>query len=198
MTQTLRDAARDIGFIQSSDDLTGGFLATLAASKPGGRFLELGTGVGAGSAWLLKGMDAASSLTTAEQSAEQVEVAKKYLGHDPRITFWVGDGREYLQETHEPFDFIFADTKPGKINHPELALDLVAPGGFYVVDDMNLGWTDKTDLVDASDYLLEVWQGQRELMELLEARKDFLSTRLDWSTGLMVCTKRKQNTQKGA
>lgn len=198
MTQTLRDAARDIDFTQSSDDLTGGFLATLAASKPGGRFLELGTGVGAGSAWLLKGMDGASSLTTAEQSAEQVEVAKKYLGHDPRITFWVGDGREYLQETHEPFDFIFADTKPGKINHPELALDLVAPGGFYVVDDMNLGWTDKTDLVDASDYLLEVWQGQRELMELLEARKDFLSTRLDWSTGLMVCTKRKQNTQKGA
>ncbi len=136
MTQTLRNAAHDIGFTQSSDDLTGGFLATLAASKPGGRFLELGTGVGAGSAWLLRGMDAASSLTTVERNTEQVEVAKKHLGHDPHITFWVGDGLEFLHQAHDPFDFIFADTWPGKINHPELALNFVAPGGFYVVDDM--------------------------------------------------------------
>ena len=190
MTQTIREVARNIGFTQSSDDLTGSFLATLAASKPGGRFLELGTGVGVGSAWLLQGMDAASSLTTVEQNAEQVDVSRKHLGHDPRISFWVGDGLEYLRKTHDPFDFIFADTKPGKINHPELALNLVAPGGFYVVDDMDLGWTDKADLVDISAYLLEVWRGQRALMDVLGARADFLSTRLDWSTGLLVCTRK--------
>ena len=191
MTQALRNAARTIGFTQSSDDLTGGFLATLASSKPGGRFLELGTGVGAGSAWLLQGMDAASSLTTAELNAEQVEVAKEHLGHDPRITFWVGDGLEYLQKAYKPFDFIFADALPGKIKHPELALDLVAPGGFYVVDDMELGWTDREALEPpVDDFLLEIWQGQRELMDLLATRKDFHCTRLDWSTGLMVCVKK--------
>jgi len=194
MTQTIREAARDSGFTQSSDELTGSFLATLAASKPGGRFLELGTGVGSGSAWLLSGMDAASSLTTVERNAEQVEIAKRHLAHDPRITFWVGDGAAYLRQTQGSFDFIFADTKPGKISHPELALNLVAPGGFYVVDDMNLGWTDEADLVDISDYLLTVWQGQRALMAVLGARADFLCTRLDWSTGLMLCTK---HTPKG-
>ena len=190
MAQTIRETAQAIGFTQSSDDLTGGFLATLAASKPGGRFLELGTGVGAGSAWLLRGMNADATLVTVEQNTEQVEVAEKHLGHDSRITFWVGDGLEYLRETSTLFDFIFADTWPGKINHPELALDLVKPGGFYVVDDMNLGWKDKAELVDMSDYLLTLWQGQRALMELLGARADFLCTRLDWSTGLMVCTKK--------
>ena len=195
MTGAIREAAQTIGFTQSSDDLTGSFLATLAASKPGGRFLELGTGVGAASAWLLRGMDAGATLTTVEQNAAQVDVAKKHLGHDPRISFWVGDGLEYLRNTQGPFDFIFADTKPGKINHPELALDLVAPGGFYVVDDMNLGWTDEADLVAVSDYLLTVWQGQRALLELLETRADFLATRLDWSTGLMVCVK---CTEQGA
>ena len=189
MTGAIREAAQTIGFTQSSDDLTGGFLATLAASKPGRRFLELGTGVGAGSAWILRGMDAASSLTTVEKNAEQVDVARKHLGHDPRITFWVGDGLEYLRNTSTLFDFIFADTWPGKINYPELALDLVAPGGFYVVDDMNLGWTDETDLKDVSNYLLEVWQGQRALIDLLATKKDFFSTRLDWSTGLMVCVR---------
>ena len=190
VTQAIRETAQTIGFTQSSDDLTGGLLATLAASKPGGRFLELGTGVGAGSAWLLRGMDVSSSLTTVEQNAEQVEVAKKQLGHDPRVSFWVGDGLEFLQQPHKPFDFIFADTKPGKINHPESALNLVAPGGFYVVDDMNLGWTDEAGLIDVSDYSLSIWRGQRALMALLETRDDFLCTPIDWSTGLMVCVKK--------
>ncbi len=177
----------------SSDDLTGNFLGTLAASKPGGRFLELGTGVGAGSAWLLSGMNAASSLVTVEQNAEQVAVAKKHLSHDPRITFWVGNGLEFLQQAQGPFDFIFADTWPGKIAHPELALDLVTAGGFYLVDDMELGWKDETALQPPlSDYLLEVWRGQRALMSLLGTRDDFHCTRLDWSTGLMVCVKKKE------
>ena len=184
-----RDAA-EIGFTQSSDALTGGFLETLAASKPGGRFLELGTGVGAGSARLLSGMDGGSSLVTVEQNAEQVEIAKEHLGDDPRITFWVGDGLEFLRQPRAPFDFIFADTWPGKIEQPELALRLVTPGGFYVVDDMQLGWKDESELVDVDDYLLGVWRGQRDLMAVLDARDDFLCTRLDWSTGLMVCVKK--------
>lgn len=191
MTQALREAAGEIGFTMSSDDLTGDFLATLASSKPGGRFLELGTGVGVSSAQLLSGMDAASTLITVERSAEQIEVARKHLGRDPRITFWLGDGLEFLQQPQGPFDLIFADTWPGKISRPELALNLVAPGGFYIVDDMELGWKDEADLEPPmSDYLLEVWKGQRALMELLEIRNDFHCTRLDWSTGLLVCVKK--------
>lgn len=189
MRQALHNAAEKLGFTQSSDVLMGGLLTTLAASKPGGRFLELGTGVGMGSARLLAGMDAASSLVTVERNAEQVEIAKKHLAEDPRVTFWIGDGLEFLRP-QEPFDLIFADTWPGKINRPELALDLTAPGGFYLVDDMELGWKNEADLVDVSDYLLEVWHGQRALTELLETRDDFHCTRLDWSTGLLLCVRK--------
>ncbi len=189
MTDTILESAGALGFTQSSDALMGGLLTTLAASKPGGRFLELGTGVGMGSARLLAGMDAASSLVTVERNAEQVEIAKKHLAEDPRVTFWIGDGLEFLRP-QEPFDFIFADTWPGKISRPELALDLTAPGGFYLVDDMELGWKDEADLVDVSDYLLEVWRGQRALMELLGTRDDFHCARLDWSTGLLLCVRK--------
>lgn len=190
LTPALLRSAQTLGFTQSSDALTGGLLATLAASKPGGRFLELGTGVGAGSAWLLSGMDRDSSLVTVERNAEQVEVARNHLGGDPRITFWVGDGLEFLRQALEPFDFIFADTWPGKIEQPELALNLVAPGGFYVVDDMELGWKDEAELYDVDGYLLGIWRGQRALMDVLAARDDFTCTRLEWSTGLMVCAKK--------
>ncbi|MDQ0745853.1 putative O-methyltransferase YrrM [Streptomyces africanus] len=62
----LRAKARDAGFTMSSEDHTGSFLAALAAARPAGRILELGTGVGEGTAWLLSGMDRASCLTTVE------------------------------------------------------------------------------------------------------------------------------------
>jgi predicted O-methyltransferase YrrM len=50
------DAER-IGFGFASEQKTGALLAALAASKPGGRFLEIGTGVGHGTAWILEGSD---------------------------------------------------------------------------------------------------------------------------------------------
>src|SRR5262249_2767374 len=48
----LRDT-REMGFSMASEPQTGSLLRTLAASKPGGRFLELGTGTGVATAWLL-------------------------------------------------------------------------------------------------------------------------------------------------
>ena len=50
----------------ASEPKTGALLAALAASKPGGRLLELGTGTGLGTAWLLSGMDADSHLDTVD------------------------------------------------------------------------------------------------------------------------------------
>ncbi|WP_328720897.1 hypothetical protein [Streptomyces sp. NBC_00247] len=62
----LRAPADEAGFIMSSEDRTGSLLATLAASRPGGRILELGTGFGEGTAWLLSGMDRDAGLITVE------------------------------------------------------------------------------------------------------------------------------------
>src|SRR5436853_611551 len=43
--------AETLGFRLSCEPLTGSLLRTLAASKPGGTLLELGTGVGVGTDW---------------------------------------------------------------------------------------------------------------------------------------------------
>ena len=45
------------GFDMASAPLTGSFLRTLATSKRAARFLELGTGTGLSTAWILDGMD---------------------------------------------------------------------------------------------------------------------------------------------
>src|SRR4029453_15613903 len=49
--------ANAMGFNMASEPKVGALLAALAAAKPGGRLLELGTGTGHGTAWLLSGME---------------------------------------------------------------------------------------------------------------------------------------------
>ena len=64
------------GFTMPSEELTGATLAMLAASKPGGWFLELGTGTGLSAAWLLHGMDADARLQSVDNDETVVEIAR--------------------------------------------------------------------------------------------------------------------------
>lgn len=123
------------GFTMVSEPKVGAFLAALAASKPGGRLLELGTGTGHGSAWLLSGMDHAARLDTVDTDANVVAIAKRHLGSDTRVTFHLVDGAEFIARTPRgQFDLIYADAWPGKFSHLDEALALLKPGGMYVID----------------------------------------------------------------
>lgn len=163
------------------DARTGALLRTLAALRPGGRILELGTGVGTSTAWLLAGMDRQSRLTTVDNSAECIAVARKWLGDDARVAIYEADGGEFLKSLRgESFDLIFADTWPGKYLQLEDALDLLADGGLYVIDDMlpQANWPEGHDLKVAA------------LIAHLEERSDLLITKLNWSSGIILVTKK--------
>ena len=67
-----------MAFSMISETKVGALLAALAASKPAGRLLELGTGTGHGTAWLLAGMDAASTLDTVDADERVVAVAQRH------------------------------------------------------------------------------------------------------------------------
>lgn len=177
----LLKATKAMDFKMGSDVLTGSFLRALAATKPHGRFLEIGTGTGLSAAWLLNGMDARSTLLSVDNNPELVSVAEKVLGSDARLTLRVADGAEFLKSLQgQAFDLIFADSWPGKYNHLEEALQLVAPGGFYVVDDM----------LPQPNWPAEHPQAVAELLEKLEGLKDFQVCKMNWSTGLVLCTRK--------
>ena len=169
-------ASEAFGFTMASEPEVGSLLAALAASKPGGRFLELGTGTGHGTAWLLAGMDAASTLDTVDTNAEVVAVARRYLGADPRVTFHVIDGAEFLRQSSSSFDLIYADAWPGKFSHLDEALSLLRPGGMYVIDDLlpQSNWPE--------DHAPKV----PALIDNLEQRSGFATVRLAWASGLML------------
>src|SRR4029078_7145199 len=85
-----------LGFSMASERKTGALLAALAASKPGGRLLELGTGTGIGTAWLLAGMDAGARLDSVDNESSAQDIARRHLGDDRRVTFHLGEGAEVL------------------------------------------------------------------------------------------------------
>ncbi|MEJ2007948.1 MAG: class I SAM-dependent methyltransferase [Acidobacteriota bacterium] len=172
---------RDLKFDVASEPLTGALLRTLAASKPGGRFLELGTGTGVATAWILAGMDAHSSLTSVDFDAEHQAVARDVLGNDGRLGLVLEDGFLFLKsQPAENYDFVFADAIPGKFEGLEECLRVVKPGGFYIVDDMlPLPKWPKAHVERVS-----------HLMDQLTGDDRLTIAKLAWATGIVVAVKR--------
>ncbi len=133
----LIEKTREIDFPMASEPRTGALLRTLAASKPAGKFLELGTGTGLATAWLLDGMDADSQFISVDTDAAVQQVAREFLASDARLTLVTQDGAAFLRNQQpSAFDFVFADAMPGKYEALDDALSVVKRGGFYIVDDM--------------------------------------------------------------
>jgi len=169
-------------FDMASDKTTGQWLRAMAAGRRNGRFLDLGTGTGLSACWILDGMDAGSRLLTVDNDTERVAVARRHLGHDPRIEFIVEDGAETLRRLAAAgikFDFIFADTWPGKLTDRDLALSLLDDYGVYLVDDMT----------PHADWLEDHAAGMARLVDDLNSREELVCVQLHASTGLMMCTK---------
>ena len=172
--------SREIGFTMSSDMYIGTFLKTLISSKPGGRFLELGTGIGLSLSWMIDGMDANSTLVTVDNDPKLIEIAKQYFAKDTRVSIVCEDGTNWIKNYQgEPFDLIFADAWPGKYSEIDEVLNLLPIGGFYVIDDMKAqpNWPEGHH------------ENVNSLVSYLENRNDFNSTKMNWSTGLIVAVR---------
>lgn len=124
------------GFTRSCSLETGRLLRTLAASRPGGRLLELGSGRGMGAAWLLSGLDAGARLLTVDADPACAQAVASLLAGDPRAEARCADWREAL--AGGPFDLIFVDCAPAKGEEGLDALvDALRPGGLLVLDDFS-------------------------------------------------------------
>ena len=96
--------SEDAGFTMNSDVLTGTLLRALAASKPTGRFLELGTGCGLGTCWILEGMSADSRLLSIDTDTGFQSIAPRAeLDHDNRVSFQLGRCRRFPRIQRDQF-----------------------------------------------------------------------------------------------
>jgi predicted O-methyltransferase YrrM len=169
------------GFTMSSDVLTCSLLRTLAASKPASKLLELGTGTGLSTSWILDGMDINSTLTSIDNDAIFLEIAKNKLGSDTRLNLIHTDGGKWIEENKtKKFDYIFADTWHGKYLLLDEALNMLNKGGLYIIDDMlpQPNWPD-----GHSD-------NAAKLIAELEGKEDLILTKQVWATGIIVAVKK--------
>jgi predicted O-methyltransferase YrrM len=174
------DRTAALAFSMPSEPRTGAMLRMLSASKPGGRLLELGTGTGLSTAWMLDGMDRAATLISVDIDAGLQAVAREFLGDDPRLKIVTEDAAAFLRrQADASFDLIFADAMPGKYECLDEALALLRPGGLYVIDDMlpQANWPEghapKVPLLIAD----------------LAARTGFRVASLAWSSGVVVAVR---------
>jgi len=174
------EATKVSGFTMASDVLTCSLLRTLAASKPAGRFLELGTGTGLSTSWILDGMDQESTLVSIDFDPKFLEIAEQFLGNDKRLSLVEADGGDWFESNkNEKFDYIFADTWHGKYLLLDEVLGMLNKGGLYIIDDMmpQPNWPEGHD------------RKAINLIKDLEARRDLVLTKQVWATGIVIAVK---------
>src|SRR5260370_21761265 len=84
---------REIGFQSWCWPPVGGLLRVMASLKPGCRPLEVGTGTGVGTCWLLDGMDTTPRLLTCGSNTLTQAIARCHLPMDARLTLLAADAR---------------------------------------------------------------------------------------------------------
>ena len=111
-------------------------LATLVASKPGGRIAEMGTAFGAGARAIAEALPADATFVTVEPDpARYAEASAVLAGTRAEVV----KGRwEDVLPARGPFDVIFFDggTRGQTL---DLAISLLAPGGILIKDDLAPG-----------------------------------------------------------
>lgn len=163
------------------DHHVGAFLRVLAASKPGGVFLQSGSGSPGLSLWLLEGMDITSRLITLVTDPAAVEPARRHVGDDIRVAIHRQDPLEFFNDirSHEIQCAVF-DEVPGRVETLRAALGLIAVGGWLVVlgNRPRVPWPDADGSVGA------------DVLGFLAGTAEFESTALDSGPGAIVAVRR--------
>lgn len=170
------------GFRLSCEDGVGQLLATLVLDVPeGGRVLELGTGAGVGTAWLVSGLDGARrtdvEVVTVEADARLAELSASSSWPE-YVRVVEGDALDVLGQAGE-FDLVFADAQGGKWEGLDRTIAVLRPNGVLLVDDMRpqQWWTD----------------AQRSKQELVRrtllGHPDLEAIELDVGSGCIICTR---------
>ena len=174
-------ATQSNGFTMPSDVFACSLLRTLAAAKPAGKFLELGTGTGLSTSWILDGMDNHSAITSLDNDEVLLKIAKTFLGQDERLNLVHSDGEEWIKANlGQKFDYIFADTWHGKYLLLDEVLEMMTKGGSYIADDMlpQPHWPEGHQ------------EKATNFIKYLTSRRDLFITELHWSTGIIIAVKK--------
>jgi predicted O-methyltransferase YrrM len=169
----------------------GAALRLLAATVGARAVVEVGTGAGVGSVYLLRGMRADGVLTTIDAEPEHHRAARETLAEEGtpsnRVRLISGRALDVLPRlTDSAYDLVFfdADTKE-YAGYLEQALRLLKPGGVVVFD--NALWHDRVADPTQRD---EETTAVRELGKAVRDDERLVSALVASGDGLLAAVKR--------
>jgi predicted O-methyltransferase YrrM len=162
--------AAEMAFGRSSIREVGRLLAALAASRPGGRLAEIGTGTGVGAAWIVSAMGPDASFVTAEADDDRAAACAELFSDFTNVRVLHGDWHEVMPP-EAPFDLLFFDGGGWKRSaaaqmraESERALELVAPCGVIAMDNLTPEHLWPADGPEWPHALREYWLGSAALV----------------------------------
>lgn len=181
-----RDRAAQLGTEPVSPGV-GATLRTLARIKNPRTVVEVGTGTGVSSLYLLAGMDETAVLTTIDAEAEHHTAAKQAFSEaglkSTRVRTITGKPAQVLPKlADEGYDLVFLDSDPTELAWQlQHAARLLRPGGVLIVDAVL--WRDQVADPARRD---PQTVAARELLRNLRDDDRFESAVLPTGEGLLV------------
>ncbi|MDC7119959.1 O-methyltransferase [Cellulomonas fimi] len=170
---------------------SGAALSVLAAAAQARAVVEVGTGAGVGSLYLLRGMPADGVLTTIDLEVEHQRAAKEAFAEEgvrgTRTRTISGRALDVLPRlTDGGYDLVFVDAdKESYPGYVEQAVRLLRPGGVLAVD--NALWHDRVADPARRD---ETTTTIREVGRVVRADDRLLPALLPTGDGLLVAVRR--------
>lgn len=176
------ERARQHGFKLSCEPEVGRLLAALAAGVPAhGSILEMGTGVGAGTSWIVHGLGVRDDVRVVSVDLdEQASAIARTAAWPAWVSLRVADVLDVLAALGR-FDLIFADAQGGKWTGLDRTIAAIAPGGVLLVDDM----TPPTWMDDAHE------RHTARVRATLLGHPDLVASELACGSGMILCTRRR-------
>ncbi|KOP67374.1 hypothetical protein AMS62_20600 [Bacillus sp. FJAT-18019] len=150
LVQKTKILASEYGFTHSCTDEFGRFLYTLIGQAKG-NILEIGTGLGVSTSWIVSSMSTSSSnLISIDNQRDYIEAIKPLFSQS-NVDFIVEDWKEMINKG--PFDFVFADTADAKSTYAQELFKLLRVGGVLIMDDLT-----------PEEYWPAEWRGKRDVV----------------------------------
>jgi predicted O-methyltransferase YrrM len=177
-----QDRASRSGFELSSEPEVGQLMACLAHAVPiGGRILEIGTGCGVGLSWIVHGLGSRADVEVVSVEIDPaIAASTRGVGWPDWVSIVEGDGA-VLVGAIGSFDLIFPDAPGGKIFKLRKTISTLLPGGFLLVDDMDLSVHNDPELRN----------GLASVRERLIEHPDLVCAELPLASGVIVASRRR-------
>ena len=177
-----RRRASQLAFAMSCRDDTGRLLQVLAGGVcHRGRILEIGTGAGVGTAWMITGLGRRTDVELISVEIQPILSRRTREGSPwPEfVQFLNADAAEAMASLGS-FDLVFADAAPVKYGGLDAVVRALHPGGFVVIDDF------KTNARTSESRREEIDTMRRSLVQ----HPQLNTVELDWSSGIIVASRK--------